>query len=103
MNKKKKKTKTPIPLIHPTQVELANMVAKARKEAQEAVRRVEIVKGRLQEIIDEANMTNPLIPFIQPQDTEGLINIWSSVTDQVSKINTNLEQLARRFMQFLGY
>lgn len=66
------------------------MVAKARKEAQEAVRRVEIVKGRLQEIIDEANMTNPLIPFIQPQDTEGLINIWSSVTDQVSKINTNL-------------
>ncbi len=46
MNKKKKKTKTPLPLIHPTQVKLANMVAKARKEAEEAVRRVETVKGR---------------------------------------------------------
>jgi len=90
MNKKKRKPTTPPHLIHPTQVELANMVAKARKEAEEAIYRVEIMKGRLQEIIDEANVTNPLIPYIQPQETEGLINLWSSVTDQVSRINTSL-------------
>lgn len=91
MNKKKKNTKTAPPLIHPTQVDLANMVAKARKEAEDAIYRVEIMKGRLQEIIDEANLTNTLIPYIQSQDAEGLINVWSSVTDQVSKINMNLD------------
>ena len=93
MNKKKKNIKTTPKLIHPTQVELAEMVAKARKEAEEAVHRVEIARGRLQEIIDEANMTSPLIPFIQPQETEGLISIWSSLTDQVSKINMNLDRI----------
>lgn len=90
MNKKKKINKTSPKLIHPTQVELAEILAKARKEAEEAIYRVENIKGRLQEIIDEANVTNPIIPFIQPQDTEGLINIWSSVSDQVSRINTSL-------------
>jgi hypothetical protein len=94
MNKKKKKNKTPIPLIHPTQVELATMVAKARKEAEEAVRRVEIVKGNLQSIIDEANLTKPIIPFIRPQDAEGLINIWSLVGSQVSKINMSLDEIS---------
>lgn len=90
MNEKKKNIKTTPKLIHPTQVELAEMLAKAKKEAEEAVYRVENIKRRLQEIIDEANVTNPVIPFIQPQDTEGLINIWSSVYNQVSRINTNL-------------
>jgi hypothetical protein len=66
------------------------MVAKARKEAEEALRRVHIVEGNLQSIIDEADLTKPIIPFIQPQDTEGLINIWSSVGNQVSKLNTDL-------------
>ncbi len=88
MNKKKSQT-TP-KLMHPTQVELAEMLAKARKEAEEAIYRVENIKGKIQEIIDEANVTNPVIPFIQPQETEGLINIWSSVFDQVSQINRGL-------------
>ena len=69
------------------------MVIKARKEAEEAIRRVEIVKGNLQSIIDEADLTKPIIPFIRPQDTEGLINIWSSVGNQVSKINTDLDAI----------
>ena len=94
MNKNKKKTKAPLPLIHPTQVELANMVAKARKEVEEAIRRVEIVKGNLQSIIDEADLTKPIIPFLQPQDTEGLINIWSSVGNQVSRLNTDLDAIS---------
>ena len=93
MNKKKKKTKALLPLIHPTQIELANMVAKAQKEAEDAIYRVEIIKGRLQEILDEANVTNPLIPYIQPQEAEGLINVWSSVRDQVSRINTGLSDI----------
>jgi hypothetical protein len=78
MNKKKKNVKTTPQLVHPTQVELAEMIAKAKKEAEEAIYRVESIKGRLQEIIDEASVTSSLIPFIQPQETEGLINIWSS-------------------------
>lgn len=90
MSKKKKNLKTVPKLIHPTQVELVELLAKAKKEAEEAVLRVENIKGRLQEIIDEANATNPVIPFIQPQETEGLINIWSSVSDQVSQINRNV-------------
>ena len=90
MNKKKKKAETPIPLNHPTQVELANIIAKARKEAEEAIRRVQIVDRNLQSIIDEAKVTNPIIPYIQPQDIEGLINVWSSVANQVSVINMNL-------------
>ncbi len=89
----KKKTKAHQQLIHPTQVELSDMLAKARKEAEEAIYRVEIIKGGLQEIIDEANMTHPLIPFIQPQDTEGLISVWSSVKDQISKLNMNLDTI----------
>jgi hypothetical protein len=90
MNKKKKNIKTTPKLIHPTQAELAEMLAKARKEAEEAIYRVEDIKGKLQEIIDEANVTSPVIPFIHPQDTESLINIWSSVYDQVSRINTGI-------------
>jgi len=94
MNKKKRNSQTPSKLIHPTQVELANMVAKARKEAEEALLRVEIEKGKLQAIIDEANMTDSLIPYIQPRSTEGLINIWSSAGNQVSKLNTSLVALS---------
>lgn len=94
MNKKKKSSQTPSKLMHPTQVELANMVAKSRKEAEEALRRVDIEKGKLQAIVDEANLTDSLIPYMQPRITEGLINIWSSVGSQVSHINANLEALS---------
>jgi len=90
MNKKKKKAKTSLPQIHPTQIELGNMVAKARKEAEEALRRVHIIGGNLQSIIDEANVTNSMIPFIKPQSSEGLINVWSSVANQASKVNMDL-------------
>lgn len=90
MNKKKTKTKAPLTLIHPTQVELANMVAKARKEAEEALLRVHIIGGNLQAIIDEANVTNSMIPYIKPQSSEGLINVWSSVANQASKLNMDL-------------
>ncbi len=90
MTKKKKKAKKSVPLYHPTQVELASMVAKARKEAEEAIHRVHIIGGNLQSIIDEANVTNPIIPFIKPQDSEALINVWSLVANQASKINMDL-------------
>jgi len=91
MNKKKNKTSSK--LVHPTQTELVEMLAKARKEAEEAIYRVEDVKGKLQEIIDEANVTNPIIPYIHPQETESLINVWSSVTNQVSRINNGLKDI----------
>ena len=90
MSKKKKKTKASLPLIHPTQVELTNTVAKARKETEEALRRVHIIGRNLQSIIDEANVTNSMIPHIKPQNSEGLINVWSSVANQASKINMDL-------------
>jgi len=86
----KKKVKNSVSLTHPVQFELADLLAKARKEAEDAIRRVHIVERNLQSIIDEANVTNPIIPYLQPQDTEGLINVWLSVADQVSKINMNL-------------
>jgi hypothetical protein len=90
MNKKRKKFKKPLPLIHPTQIELANMVAKARKESEEALLRVHIIGGNLQAIIDEANVTNSMVPYIKPQSSEGLINVWSSVANQASKLNVDL-------------
>jgi hypothetical protein len=70
------------------------MIARARNEAKEAIRRVQIIKGNLQSIIDEANMTKRIIPFIQLQDTEGPINVWSSVANQVSKINMKLDAIS---------
>lgn len=66
------------------------MVAKARNEAEEALRRVRVIGGNLQSIIDEANVTNSMIPYIKPQDSEGLINVWSSVANQAAKVNMDL-------------
>jgi hypothetical protein len=91
--KKKRKAKAPIQLTHPTQVELAKMLAKARKEAEEALQRVHIIGGSLQATIDEANVTQTLTPYLQPQDTEGLINIWASVANQASKVNMDLDNI----------
>ena len=51
----KKKAKKVIKVYHPTQVELVSMVAKARKEAEDALRHAQIIEKNLQSIIDEAN------------------------------------------------
>jgi len=89
----RKKTETPKITTHPIQIELSRTIARARDEAKGAHDISQKVGENLQSVIDEANVTIPLVPYMDPEDVEGLITIWSSAADQASNIKAGLEEI----------
>jgi hypothetical protein len=76
---------------HPIQHELLKTIATARDEAKGASSRAKKVELDMQSVIDEADHTIPLVPYIKPRDVEGLLNIWTSAAQLASRVNTELE------------
>lgn len=76
---------------HPIQVELADTIAKARDEAIGASSRAKVIAEDMQSVIDEADVTIPLVSYIKPQNAEELLDIWFSIGQQASRIHMGLE------------
>jgi len=78
-------------VLHPTQDELVKVISNARHEAQEAYEVTLDIGEDMQAIIDEADVTIPLVPYMNAGQTEGLIVVWSSLGNQAGELRDRLD------------
>lgn len=79
--------------LHPVQAELAEVIGKARGEAEAAAASAQAIKEDMQFVIDEADQTMRLVQYIKPDIAEDLLDIWSSVGERTSRVRFVLEPL----------
>lgn len=77
--------------LHPAQDELVQAISAARDEAQEAYSVTLEIGEDMQTVIDEADVTIPLVPYIDAGKTEGLIIVWSSLANQAGELRNRLD------------
>lgn len=89
----KKKSKSAQPEIHPMQAEIIETIKLAKGKAIDAKRKTQAADQKLQTIIDEADVTIPLVLNLKPTNLESVKGIWNSVAEQVSDLDDNLKYL----------
>ena len=90
---KKKKANSPKTTNHPMQGEILEIMASARNKAAEAKLKAQSIGEELQHIIDEADVTMPLINNLNPTYYESMKGIWTSVSEQVESLDEDLKVL----------
>jgi len=90
---KKKKAKSPKTVRHPMHGEIVEIIALAKSKAVETKRKVQPLDEKLQHIIDEADVTIPLVNNLKPIYYESMKGIWTSVSEQVSDLDEDLKLL----------
>lgn len=81
------------PIYHPVQESLISEINHARDEAQEAYTITLDIGEDLQSVIDEADVTIPLVPYMNPGEAEGMIVLWSSAANQTEELKDQLGEV----------
>lgn len=81
------------PANHPVNEMLIGEINHARDEAKEAYTITLDIGGNLQSVIDEADVTVPLVPYMSPGEAEGMIVVWSSIASQTGELKGRLGEI----------
>ncbi len=88
---KKKKAKSTEPKKHPMHAEVEGILALVKNEAIKARKNIQSIDEKLQTIIDEADVTMPLVVNLNPVHLEGLGGLWTSVGQQVADLGKDVQ------------
>lgn len=89
----KRKSRLPKTALHAMQQAIIAKMELAKSRALEAKRKMRRLDKKLQNIIDEADVTMPLVANLKPNYFENLDGIWTSISDQVTVLDEDLRVL----------
>jgi hypothetical protein len=89
----KRKSRLPRTELRPMQQAIIAKMELAKSRALEAKRKIRRLDKKLQNIIDEADVTMPLVNNLKPSYYENLDGIWTSISDQVTVLDEDLKAL----------